>query len=451
MVATSPLRAEASSLVRLAGPMVLGQLTGVLMTFVDTVMSGRLSAEALASVATGAAVWHTVFLFGLGVLLAVSPTVAQLDGARRHDEIPSVVRQAVWIALGLTVLTVVVYQSAGPLLVVMSIAPELHPTILGYLKALAWGAPAMYLFLALRFLCEGMGISRPIMYFGFVGLGVNVVANYALIYGRWGLPALGAVGCGHATSAVWWVELVGLILYVRHHPTLSRLGIFARLEAPRRAQLLALLRLGLPIGWTFFVEVSMFATVALLMGSIGAIPVAAHQVAINVASITFMLPLGLGLATTVRVGNALGRGDHAGVARSGWLGIGMALGAQVLAAAVLFAFPSFIASIYSQDETVVSLAAQLLLLAAVFQLPDGLQVSAAGALRGLEDTTRPLIITVVAYWLVGLPLGHTLAFRAELGPRGLWIGIIAGLTVASAWLTARFHRRSARSAPGRAT
>jgi len=451
MAARSPLRAEASTLVRLAGPMVLGQLTGVLMTFVDTVMSGRLSAEALASVATGAAVWHTVFLFGLGVMLAISPSVAQLDGARRQDEIPSVVRQAVWIALGLTVLTVVVYLSAGPLLLAMSIAPELHPTILGYLKALAWGAPAMYLFLALRFLCEGMGISRPIMYFGFVGLGVNVVANYGLIYGRWGLPALGAVGCGYATSAVWWVELVGLILYVRHHPTLSRLGIFARLEAPRRAQLLALLRLGLPIGWTFFVEVSMFATVALLMGSIGAIPVAAHQVAINVASITFMLPLGLGLATTVRVGNALGRGDHAGVARSGWLGIGMALGAQVLAAAVLFAFPRTIASIYSQDETVVSLAAQLLLLAAVFQLPDGLQVSAAGALRGLEDTTRPLIITVVAYWLVGLPLGHTLAFRAELGPRGLWIGIIAGLTVAAAWLTARFHRRSARSTPDRAT
>lgn len=443
------MRNEASTLVRLAGPLVLGQLTGVLMTFVDTVMSGRLSAQALASVATGAAVWHTVYLFGLGVLLAVSPTVAHLDGARRHGEIASVVRQAAWIALGLTVLTVVVYRSARPLLEALSIAPELHPTILGYLGALAWGAPAMYLFLALRFLCEGMGISRPIMYFGFVGLGVNVVANYALIYGRWGLPALGAVGCGHATSAVWWVELVGLALYVRRHPRLRSFALFERLEAPRRAVLLGLLRLGLPIGWSFFVEVSMFATVALLMGSIGTVPVAAHQVAINVASIAFMVPLGLGLATTVRVGNALGRGDRAGVARSGWLGIGMALAAQVLAAGVLFLFPRTIAGIYSQDAEVVALAAQLLLLAAVFQLPDGLQVAASGALRGLKDTTGPMLVTVVAYWLVGLPLGHALAFRAELGPRGLWIGIIAGLTVASAWLAVRFRRLSGRSATDR--
>jgi MATE family multidrug resistance protein len=358
-----------------------------------------------------------------------------------------VVRQAAWIALGLTVVTIAAYRCAAPLLVAMSIAPELHATILGYLGALTWGAPAMYLFLALRFLCEGMGISRPIMYFGFVGLGVNVVANYGLIYGRWGLPALGAVGCGYATSAVWWVELLGLALYVRHHGRLSSLRIFERLEAPRRAALVALLRLGLPIGWAFFVEVSMFATVALLMGSIGTVPVAAHQIAINVASITFMVPLGLSLATTVRVGNAAGRGDRAGAARSGWIGIALATGAQILAAALLFTFPGAIAAVYSQDAAVISLAVQLLLLAAVFQLPDGLQVAANGALRGLKDTTGPMVITVVAYWLIGLPLGHVLAFRVGMGPRGLWIGIILGLAVASALLTVRFRRLSARRAP----
>ncbi|MEZ5331944.1 MAG: MATE family efflux transporter [Thermoanaerobaculia bacterium] len=443
MRARSPLHREASILLRLAGPLILGQLTGVLMTFVDTVMSGRLSAEALASVATGAAVWHTVYLFGLGVLLAVSPSVAHLDGAGDHREIPTVVRQAGWIALALAVLSILVYRSAGGLLAAMGIAPELHATILGYLAALAWGAPAMYLFLVLRFLCEGMGISRPIMYFGLVGLAFNVVLNYGLIYGRWGLPALGAVGCGHATSAVWWIELVGLGLYVRHESRLRRLEIFRRIEAPHLPSILGLLRLGLPIGWSFFVEVSMFATVALLMGSIGAVPVAAHQVAINVASITFMVPLGLSLATTVRVGHAAGRGDREGVARAGWLGIGLSVAAQVLAAALLFAFPRAIASIYSGDAAVLSLAAQLLLLAAVFQLPDGLQVSASGALRGLKDTTGPMLVTVVSYWLVGLPLGHTLAFHAGLGPPGLWIGITAGLSLAASWLTVRFRRRTA--------
>lgn len=443
MRARSPLHREASILLRLAGPLILGQLTGVLMTFVDTVMSGRLSAEALASVATGAAIWHTVYLFGLGVLLAVSPSVAHLDGANEHREVPSVVRQAAWIALCLSGLTILVYGTAGGLLEALGVAPDLHATILGYLGALAWGAPAMYLFLVLRFLCEGMGISRPIMYFGFVGLAVNVVLNYGLIYGRWGLPALGAVGCGYATSAVWWIELAGLALYVHHEARLRRLAVFERWEAPRLRPILALLKLGLPIGWSFFVEVSMFATVALLMGSIGAVPVAAHQVAINVASITFMVPLGLSLATTVRVGHAAGRGDREGVGRAGWLGIGLSVGAQVLAAGLLLAFPRAIAAIYSRDQAVVSLAAQLLLLAAVFQLPDGLQVSASGALRGLKDTTGPMLVTVVSYWLVGLPLGHTLAFHAGLGPPGLWIGIIAGLTLASAWLAVRFRRLSA--------
>ncbi len=200
------------------------------MTFVDTVMSGRLSAEALASVAAGAALWHTILLAGMGVLMAVSAFVAQYDGARQYERIGPLVRQALWVALGLTLLTAALYSVAEPLLVGLDIDASLHETILGYLRALLWGAPAMYAFFALRFLCEGMGLSRPVMYFGFVGLAVNVVANYGLIYGRWGLPALGAVGCGFATSAVWTVQLVGLILYIRRHERLAPLAVFARFD-----------------------------------------------------------------------------------------------------------------------------------------------------------------------------------------------------------------------------
>ncbi|MCP4203578.1 MAG: MATE family efflux transporter [bacterium] len=412
------------------------------MTFVDTVMAGRLSAEALASVAAGAAVWHTIMLAGMGVLLAVSPSVAHLEGAGEHQEIGPLVRQALWIAAGLTVLTVGVGLGAGPLLRVLEVDPSLHPTILGYLRALLWGAPAMYAFLALRFLCEGMEISRPVMYFGFIGLGVNVVANYGLIYGRWGLPALGAVGCGYATSAVWCTEFIGLVVYIRRHPKLGSLGIFDHFEWPRADWIRELLRLGAPIGFSFFVEVSMFAGVALLMGSISAVAVAGHQIAINVASTTFMVALGISLATTVRVGNALGRGDLEGARRSGWLGIQVALAVQVLSAVVLVTFPRAIATIYSVDEGVIGIAAQLLVLAAVFQLSDGLQVSAAGALRGLKDTRGPMIVTVVAYWLIGLPFGYWLCFHRDLGPRGLWIGIIGGLTVAGVLLAARFRQLS---------
>ena len=435
----NPRRDAAAKLLRLAGPLILGQLAGVLMTFVDTVMAGRLSAEALASVAAGAALWHTVMLAGLGILLAVSASVAQLDGADRHDEIGPLVRQALWIAAGLTVVTVALTFAAAPLLEALSITPELHPTILGYLRALLWGAPAMYAFLALRFLCEGMEISRPVMYFGFIGLGVNVVANYGLIYGHWGLPALGAVGCGYATSAVWWTQLIGLVFYIRRHPRLAPLGVFGHLEWPRPRPLGELLRIGLPIGFSLFVEVSMFAGVALLMGSISAVAVAGHQIAISVASTTFMVPLGIALATTVRVGNAAGRGDLEGVRLSGWLGIQLALAAQVLSAIFLVTLPGPIARIYSTDPEVIAIAVQLLFLAALFQLSDGLQVSAAGALRGLKDTRGPMIVTVVAYWLLGLPFGYWLCFERGLGPRGLWIGIIGGLTVAGVLLAARFR------------
>ncbi len=437
---------EVARTLRLAAPLVLGQLTTVLMTFVDTVMSGRLSAEALASVAAGAAIWHTAMLFGLGVLLAVPPSVAALDGAGRREEVAPVVRQSLWIGLALTGLMVAVVTASRPLLVALDVDAVLHSTILGYLQGLLWGAPAMFAFLSLRFLCEGMGNSRPVMYFGVLGLGVNVVANYVLIYGKWGLPALGAIGCGYATSIVWWTVLAAIAVYIRRHSTLSELAIFERLEGPDGRRISELLRLGLPIGFTFFIEVSMFAGVALLMGSISTVAVAGHQVAINVASLTFMVPLGISLATTVRVGIALGRRDAVSAARAGWVGILLAISVQLVSAIVLFTIPELIGRIYSRDVEVVAMASQLLLLAAIFQLPDGLQVAGNGALRGLKDTRGPLAITVVAYWLIGLPSGYWLAFDRGLGPRGLWIGIIGGLTVAGVLLVARFRRQSCRLA-----
>jgi len=433
-------RIDVSRTVRLAAPLVVGQLAGVLMTFVDTVMAGRLSAQALASVAAGAAIWHTLMLASMGVLMAISPSVAQLEGAGERDRIGPLVRQALWIAVGLTLATAVSCLAAGPLLSALDIDSSLHPTIMGYLRALIWGAPAMYAFLALRFLCEGMEISRPVMYFGFIGLVVNVIANYGLIYGHWGLPALGAVGCGYATSAVWWTELAGLMIYIRRHQRISGLNVFERLEWPDWSRIAPLLAIGLPIGFSFFVEVSMFAGVALLMGSIGAIQVAGHQVAINVASMTFMVPLGISLATTVRVGNAMGRGDQPGMSRAGWVGVQLALVCQVAAAFVLLALPGPIARIYSRDPEVIAVAVELLLLAAIFQFSDGLQVSAAGALRGINDTRGPMVITVIAYWLIGLPLGYWLCFGLGLGPRGLWIGIIFGLTFAGVLLALRFRR-----------
>ena len=423
-----------------------GQLAGIGLSFIDTVMAGNLDARALAAVAIGASVWSSVNVFCLGVLLAITPSVAQLDGAGDRAAIGPFARQAFWVSLGLAVVAIAAILHVQPLMELLRVEPEVVPTVAGYLAALTWGVPAWFLYLVLRFLSDGLHASRPSLYFGLLGLPVNVAANWVLMYGKLGFPALGAVGCGYATAAVWWAQCLALLLYVSRHRRYRDLDLFARLEPPRRRAIADLLRVGLPIGAAVFFEISMFTAVALAIGSLGTAQVAGHQVALNFVAITFMVPLGIAMAVTVRVGHAVGRRDPGSVRFVAFVGGGMAMAAQVVSASVMLLFPRQVAAIYTDDPAVVAVARDLLFLAAIFQLSDGLQASAAGALRGLKDTRVPMLITVVAYWLVGIPLGWFLGFPLGLGARGLWMGLIAGLTFAAALLAARFVRVSRTSA-----
>jgi len=444
------VRREVAVFVRLAAPIVGGQVAITGLTFVDTVMAGRLSAIDLAAVAVGASVWAAVSLAVLGVLLAVPPFVAELDGAGRHEEVGPFARQALWLGLALSAVAVALVVSARPLLVAFDVRPEMIPLATGYLRALSWGIPFWVVYLVARFTTEGLGLTRPILYFGLLGLPVDVFANWVLMYGRLGFPRLGAVGCGHATAVVWLAQCVAMLVYLARRRRYRPLGLFARLERPRAATLGEILRVGLPSGGSLFVEVSMFATAALLLASLGPAVVAAHQVAINFAALTFMVPLGISLGIAVRVGHAVGRRDPAAARFSAFVGCGLALACQIVTAVVMVTLPRRIARVYTSETEVVAIAASLLLLAALFQLSDGVQVSAAGALRGLKDTRVPMGIVVVAYWLVGLPLGYLLTFRSGLGARGMWVGMIAGLTVAAVLLAARFLRVSRRAAGGAA-
>lgn len=429
---------------RLAGPIVGGQLAFTGLNFIDTVMAGGLGPAALGAVAVGASVFSGLTFLPFGTLLAVPPFVAEMDhGGRRRDVAPFA-RQALWVAFGMAAAVAALLLAARPALAALGIQPEIVPIAGGYLRALVWGLPFWALYLVLRFTSEGLGASRPVLYFGLLGLPVNVLGNWLLMHGHWGLPRLGAVGCGWATSIVWLVQAAAMLVYVARHPRYRGLGLLGRLGRPDRAAIGRLLRVGLPAGTMIFVEGSIFAAVALIMGTLGTRVVAAHQVAINFSSITFMVPLGLSMAISVRVGQAVGRRDPAAVRFAAGVGIAMALACQVVSASVMAFAPRFVAGLYSDDAEVVALAAELLLLAAVFQLSDGVQASSAGALRGIKDTRVPMAIVVVAYWLVGFPLGWALAFAAGLGARGLWIGLIAGLTAAAALLAVRFHRVSAR-------
>lgn len=425
----------------LAGPLIVGQLTSFGMNFVDTVMAGRLGRIDLGAIAIGSSIWAAGLMFVLGLLMSVSPAVAQLDGAGRRRQAGEMTRQALWIALVVAGLIWLVMRNTGWVMAALEVDARVAGLATGYLRAMSWGAPALTGMLVLRFFSEGSGATRPTMYIGVMGIALNIPLNYVLMFGKLGFPALGAVGCGWATAVVFWAQLVALAGYIAIRPHYRPFAPFARLSRPNMREIAGLLGVGVPIGLMIFFEGSLFVGAALMIGTLGALPIAAHQVAINFASMAFMVPLGLAGAITVRVGNAIGRGDPRGARVAGFVGIGIAGMFGLFSAVLMFSFPAAIARIYTAEPEVIELAASLILLAAVFQVSDGLQAASAGALRGLKDTRMPMLYSILAYWMVGMSLGWWLTFRAGFGPAGMWIGLIAGLSVAAVLLGARFWRR----------
>ena len=431
----------------LAWPLALGQLATMLMSVVDSILAGRHGLTTLAAVTVGTSIWTVALLLCVGVLMAIPPSVSQLNGAGRRAEIGALWRQSAWIALVMGVVLGVLVWHSPQLLELIGIVAEVRPEATAFLRAIAFGAPAMALYFCFRYLSEGLAWTPPTLVFGMAGLVLLVPLGYALMFGAGPLPELGAAGLGYATALVLWSQAIGFLLYLRVSPRFADLRLFACMDAPQWPAIRGLLALGLPMGVSIFMEGSLFVATALLIGRLGAVDVAAHQIALNVASVCFMLPLGIAMATTVRVGHAAGAGDASGVRWAA--GAGFVLGGvtQTLAALVLIFAGSWIAGFYTSDAAVVALSVLLMRYAAVFQLPDGVQVLAAGALRGLKDTRVPMLITIFAYWCVGLPLGAW--FGLHLGGRapGLWIGLILGLSVAALLLALRLWRQCWRVSP----
>ncbi len=437
---------EVRETLRLALPLILGQLSAIGMNVVDALLAGHLGAHVLGAVAVGASIWSLALVAIIGVMMALPPSVAQLNGAQRRDEIAPLFRQALWLALALGLLLLMAVRWGGPLLVeAIGVDPLLHESVTDFLHGVSWGAPALALVFACRGLSEGLSLTRPTMYFGFLGLVVLAPIGWVLMYGKLGFAPRGAAGSGEATAIVLWLQALGLLAWLRWRPEYRGLGLFARWSAPDPVALRELLRVGLPMGVSIFMEASLFVAVALVLARLGETTVASHQIALNVSSVTFMLPLGLAMAITVRVGNAVGRGDGPGVRYAGFVGIAMTLFTQAVSASAMLLFPAAIAALYTDEPAVAALAAQLLVLAGLFQFSDGIQVAANGALRGLKDTRVPMLITSFAYWGVGMGSGYWLAFPLQLGARGMWMGLIAGLSMAALLLFLRFHRRAQRA------
>ena len=432
---------EFYSLLKLATPIIIAQLANTAMGFVDTVMAGRVSPQDLAAVALGNSIWVPVFLLMTGILLATTPKVAQRFGAGAHTEIGPLVRQALWLALGVGLAAAVLLWNAEIVLTLMNIDPELIEPSMGYLRAVACGFPAVALYHVLRCFSDGLGHTRPSMVIGLCGLALNIPLNYIFIYGKLGLPAMGGVGCGWATGLVMGFMFLSMLWWVKWAPFYQPSKIFSDFEWPQWPVLKRLLSVGLPIGISVFAESSIFAVIALLIGGLGATVVAGHQIALNFSSMVFMIPYSLGMAATVRVGQALGRGEPREARFAAGVSMAAALGYACLSASLMLLMREQIAQIYTPDRAVIAVATTLLVYSALFQFSDAIQVTAAGALRGYQDTRVTMILTLFAYWGIGLPAGYVLGltdlFGEPSGPSGLWQGLVVGLTCAGAMLAVR--------------
>ncbi len=424
---------------RLAGPIIVGQLAQMATGFTDTVMAGRISPLDLGAIAVGSNLWILPFLFCLGLLMAISSMVSHYYGANRYGAIKDLMRQALSLALLLAIICVIAARGLTGLLHFLQLDADITRVASDYVKAVSWGLPAVIGYLVLRFLSEGIGYTRPMMLIQLAGLGFNALLNYILMFGKLGVPAMGAVGAGWATAIVMWLNLIFLLLYIATHRRFQT--IWQSEPEPRDwSRIIETIKLGLPIAIGLTAEVSLFAAVSLLMGKIGVLEVAAHQVAINFASLAFMIPLGIGAATTIRVGHAMGEGRQQLARFRGLTGISLAVACTMFTASIMLLLPESIVAIYTDDAEVRTIAIGLLFMAAIFQLSDGIQITANGALRGMKDTFHPMLITLVVYWLFGLPLSWYLGFTRGFGPQGLWMGLVASLTLAAIWLVWRFLR-----------
>lgn len=429
------LLSELPATIRLALPLIVAQLLMVSMGFFDTLMLGRLGALPLAAAALGSTLWMMMFLALVGIHMGLSAVFSQLVGANRHQELKQEYQQGLWMALFAGVLGFFATRWLGLIFPVIGIDPEVIPLAQDYLHAISWGMPAFALFLPARYMNEAQGDSKPLMLIQALILPIGILGNYLLIFGNWGLPAMGVVGAGYASAIAFWIS--SILIHSFNYRHFHRLHLYQSFAVPDFKHLFGLLSLGLPIMISILLESGLFSSVALLMGKISAEALAAHQVVINYCSMMFMIPLGLSMALTVRVGHAVGAADQELQRLRAYGGILLSFVLMSLSGGIMLLFPQQIIGIYTHDPAVTEIALTLLFAAALFQMWDGLQVSAAGVLRGLKDVRFPMVATAIAYWPIGFALAWYLGLHRSHWPLGLWYGLVAGLILAAILLNAR--------------
>lgn len=436
-------KAQFNSIIRMSGPLVVNFLAVAGMNLADVTMSGRLGADALAAVAVGSSAWMLVFSACLGLLMALSPIIARHYGEGKLHRIGRYARHGMYLGFALGVLILLAGRpSANAVLTMIGIDPEFRPLAVSYVRILLFGAPGILMFIALRFTTEGIGFTRPVMFTSIFSLASNIFLNYTLMFGNFGAPALGVEGCAYASAITMWLVMFALALYMSLSPRHKPLRIFTRIGQFRPALFREIFVLGIPISITITAEVGLFSVVSIMVGTRGVDITAAHQIALSYASTMFMIPLALASATTVQVGHMLGAGRDTDARTAGFAGIMMCAAFMAVSSLVLLVFRDQIITLYTDDPIVTGIALSLLLVAAIFQVADGVQISAAAALRAYKDTRVPMAINIFSFWVVAFPLAYLATVTYELPANHIWAAFIAGLGTAAVLLTWRFERLS---------
>lgn len=437
----SVIRVELAALIHLMLPILLTQTSQAAFGLIDTIMAGQVSPADLAAVAIGTGLWLPALLMLSGILMATTPLVAEAVGAGQRDRVPILTRQALWVALVLGLIGQILLFSAPLLFAPLDVPQHLRAATTLYLHGVCWGMPAVAFYTVLRSYAEALDHPRPVTVISLIALGFSIPLNYVFIYGMGPIPAMGGAGCGYATAIMMWLMTALLAAYLSWAKWCANVRIFNHFEHAHWPIMRQILQLGIPIGVAIFFEASMFSIAALVLSPLGETIVAAHQIALSVTSMLFMIPLSLAMALTIRIGQLYGAKQHQRlmiVRRLGlWTATVLALSTMLLIAL----FRQNMASAYTHDPTVQALAAQLLIFALAYQLVDAWQVSAAGVLRGLQDTRGPMWITLFCYWGVALPLGIILARVLGYGAQGFWLGLVMGLGLASILLAWRLRWR----------
>lgn len=446
-VPAASLGAEIRATIALAAPLALTQLGQVAINTTDVLFLGRLGAGSLAAATLAIALFHVMLVSCIGVAMATSPLVAQALGARQPRRARRVVRQGLWVTLAITLPGVGVLWMTDDILVLIGQDPELAARAQTFMHTLCWALPFGVGLIVMRNFVTAFERTMPIMTVMGVGVAVNTLLNWLLVFGNWGFPRLEMAGSGLASTLVNAAMFAALAAYASVRPPFRRYAVLNRFWRPDWAIFREILKVGLPIGGMLLMEVGLFAGAAFLMGWIGAAEVAAHQIAIQIASTSFMVPLGISMAATVRVGLAIGAGDLAAARRAGFVACAIGACFMVCCALLFWLAPHFLTGLFlSADDAaappVLALAATFLMMAAVFQLADGLQVIGAGALRGLNDTRMPMLFAVLGYWAVGFPCCILIGFGLGWGGIGVWAGLALALLVVATLMVCRFERLS---------